>query len=122
VLGFDQRSLRESGTLEAMIPRRFPLFQSIVRGDVSGYSNALFSVAKCIESRNNFTLFAKIFLKIFRRKAWMLKAAGKRNLAGHLLSQSAEGVLGDRDIAPLCSEPFKSQQVYAAPRVCRPGS
>jgi hypothetical protein len=40
-----------------------------------------------------------------------LERAGKCNPDGHLLSQRAESVFGNRDIATLCGESFKSQQV-----------
>jgi hypothetical protein len=58
-----------------------------------------------------FTIFGKIFRKMCRRKASTSSAAGKCNLACHLLSQRAEGIFGDGHIAPLCGEPFKSQLV-----------
>jgi hypothetical protein len=67
---------------------------------------ALYSVAKCIESRNNFTLFAQIFEKILPESENDVERSGKCNLAGHLLRRRREVVFSDRDIAPLCSEPF----------------
>jgi hypothetical protein len=130
-LGFDQRSLTEPGTLEAA---RIPalsivsvfLYGGLIyersRGTGATHLrsapealerliNCSLLIAKCIRSRNNFTLFTKIFRKIFRRNTSMLKATGKCNLAGHLLSQRTEGVFGYWRVAPLCSESFKSQQV-----------
>jgi hypothetical protein len=117
VLVFDHRSLREPGMLEAMRAQALSIVSVFLReglhlrallGHWSDSSMALYSVANCIGGRNTFTLFAKIFWKMCGRRASMLKAAGKCNPADHLLSQRTERVFGDRDIAPLRSESFKS--------------
>jgi hypothetical protein len=70
LLSFYHQSLREPGTLEAMRTQTLSILSVFLPGGLhlralpghwSDSSMALYSVAKCIESRNNFTLFAKIF-------------------------------------------------------------
>jgi hypothetical protein len=50
---------------------------------------ALYSIAKCIGSRNNFTLFAKNLLENFPEKEIGVERAGKCNLAAHLLNDGS---------------------------------
>src|SRR5919108_1286151 len=101
---------RKPARWKRYVPRRFPLFQSAPEA-LERLLNCSLLGSKVHPEPKQFHPLGKNLLENVPEKGIDLERAGTCNPDGHLLSQRAESVFANRDIATLCGESFKSQQV-----------
>jgi hypothetical protein len=103
------------------VPGRFPLFQHLFVDAFHRYQSAPGALERLLNGSllgskvhrkpKQFHPLRKNLLENVAEKEVDVERAGKCNPVSRLLCQRTEGVFGDRDIASLRSESFKSQQV-----------